>query len=159
MANHRCDRAGEPTKALISRALVVAHRRNDEESALGEVALKKDKTYSAKREALASRMLGLAMRGPGRMGWGSLLGYAKSRQYTGGGRSALRREGWSEVAAWERVPIRSGRGYDILHMYTSKGTGWNARKNVAPLLRVGAHCDSDPLRQSHTGALHHNHVS
>jgi len=38
------------------------------------VERKKDKTYSAKRWALASRMLGLAMRGPGRTSWYSLLG-------------------------------------------------------------------------------------
>jgi hypothetical protein len=62
-------------------------------------------------------MLGLAMRGPGKTSWYSLLGYAKSREYTGGGGGggmcALRRGGWEVVELWERVPIRSGRMMDI----------------------------------------------
>jgi hypothetical protein len=53
-------------KALMSRQQSGAYRRNDDDDGLGYVETKRNKTYSAKREALASRMLSLAMRGPGR---------------------------------------------------------------------------------------------
>lgn len=46
----------------------------------------------------------------------------------------------------------------MLHMYTSKGTGWNARKNVEG---VGAHGDSEQPKQSHmaTNVLDEHHVN
>jgi hypothetical protein len=53
------------------------HRRDDEDDdddGLGCVETKRKKTYSAKVEALTSRMLLLAMRGAGRTSWGSLSG-------------------------------------------------------------------------------------
>jgi hypothetical protein len=67
---------------------------------------------------------------------------------------------------WRRgsgCPFSWGDGWiDILlHMYTSKGTGWNARKNAAPLLVFAAHGLCDPLRQSRLGenVLDEGHVS
>lgn len=74
------------------------------------------RTYSAKLFALASLMLGLAMRSSSSIFVGPLCGYAKSRMYTGVGGDLRRCDG-------HQLPIRSGQSKYIHERRSKEAAG------------------------------------